>query len=590
MEPWWERWPDRLAQERDAFAAHGFEMELDEDLWSQGRAVFRGRVAMRGQVLDLKIEYPDDFPATRFQASTKAVQLPRHQAPGGSLCLLGRGSDQWRREWTAADVIAEQLPLVLDTTRLTAEAMRALEDPQGEPYSAYYPYIDTGSILVPDDLRTAAEAAESGSMTVRMLRPGPWPAAKASADPVGQGTLLAITDESGKEATTIAPHGDRCRGDTWRGSWMRVENPPDAQCSPAELVDRVGKAGGRLDFKRHGSSGLERAILGVVFQEEVRQGEYGDAWMFLVITRPASARDGGPTRARRSTSDRRVGIVRGLRVGPASNGERIPEVAALRQMTVALIGAGTLGAPIARELAKAQLGDLVIVEPDFADAGPMVRWDLGLRSVGMRKGKALQEEFRVEYPFTHTDVVEVSVGNTFTGRGPGAQDHLVGALYGADLIIDATAEWNIREVVAAYADEIDVPLITVWSIEGYGGVVSVRRSGEEPCYYCRELWISPESGVIDLPTGPPDPLRIQPTGCADPTFTATSPDLRPLADQAVRVAFGLLTQGRPVHYPMSARDLYIYWHRRPDGSLYDPPRWTSEDLPRHPECVCNDAA
>ena len=42
-------------------------------------------------------------------------------------------------------------------------------------------------------------------------------------------------------------------------------------------------------------------------------------------------------------------LIRGLRTGPDTHGERIPELAALRDMTVVLLGAGTLTHDIVME-------------------------------------------------------------------------------------------------------------------------------------------------------------------------------------------------------------------------------------------------
>ena len=591
MRPWWERHPGRLEEELEGFADRGFKVQLDQAALAGGRVVVQGTYEVDGTVVDLKVSFPDDYPATRFAANANGLKLPRHQAPHGDLCLLGRGSDHWRREWLAADVIEEQLPKLAAMESLTEEALRELEDPQGEPYSAYYLYENTGAVLVPEDVADAMAGSSNGQITVQMLDEGHWPAAlPGEGDAWGQGTVVKIVDEAGREARAPAELAARVAGPTWRGTWIRLDGPLDATLSDRDLITELRGHGAAIDFRAHRTGAFESALVALVFPEEARQGETADAWIFIVITRRKTQRTGSKGRRQPAASQderQNVRLLRGLRTGPLAHGERIPEVAGLRDCSVVVIGLGSLGSPIARELAKAQLGDLIGIDSDFSDAGPVVRWDLGLGSVGPGKARALREQLARDYPFTRMNILDMEVGHTFGGRGAGGKDELELVLMTADLVIDATGEPNVREVIAEYAKEAGIPMISVWSFEGYGGVVMRIAPGAGACYYCFERWLSPDSGAIQLPSGPLDPQRVQPFNCSDRTFTATSPDLRPLADHAVRMAFGELTGGVGNGYPTYAADTYIYWHRNADGSLVDPPEWSAETMPRHDDCPCH---
>jgi len=157
------------------------------------------------------------------------------------------------------------------------------------------------------------------------------------------------------------------------------------------------------------------------------------------------------------------------------------------------------------------------------------------------------------------------------------------------LVIDATAEDNVTALLADYARERAVPFMALWGVEGFGGAVARLVPRETGCYYCLELHMSPEHGAnVPMPAPPSTIRRVQPRGCADPTFTAPSIDLLPIANQAARAAFGELCRGVEAGYPRYRHDVHVLSVRHPDGSLVEPPEWRSFQLSIHPECPCHD--
>lgn len=70
----------------------------------------------------------------------------------------------------------------------------------------------------------------------------------------------------------------------------------------------------------------------------------------------------------------------------------------LRDSTVVIIGAGSLGAPVAIQLAMAGVSKLIIIDPDKMRYSNVGRHPLGANHVGEKKAEALAEQLRKSYP------------------------------------------------------------------------------------------------------------------------------------------------------------------------------------------------
>lgn len=75
-----------------------------------------------------------------------------------------------------------------------------------------------------------------------------------------------------------------------------------------------------------------------------------------------------------------------------------PDARILRGKRVVVIGAGSLGAPVALHLAQAGVGSLGIIDPDVLHTANIGRHPLGASCIGSAKATALSERLRREYP------------------------------------------------------------------------------------------------------------------------------------------------------------------------------------------------
>ncbi|MEX0665387.1 MAG: hypothetical protein WD598_11565 [Acidimicrobiia bacterium] len=588
MQPWWETWAGRREAELAAFSRHNLAFTVDAERERGGQFVLRGVLPVDDEAIDLVVAYPDTYPDIRFTVYAPNLTLDRHQNPfAKNLCVFPRASEHWRPTFLAADIIVDRVPDLVRVVRSGGQELRDLEEPQGEPRTDYYSYSPVGGVLIPDAVLRGAQGHDSGELTLRMARDTEWLVRDVEAlrdVSLGQALVLALR-RGQQELGRAEPELEQAFvGPTWTGRWVRVTDPP-ATPDWSDFAQQLFTYHPDLDpHNGKAPSHQPMQVIGLVFEEEVRQGVCEDAWMFVAVTTPRHSNK----RKKNAPQPLRVKLLRGMRCGRDDLGVRVPELAPLQTKTVAVAGLGTLGSRIGRELARGLTRTVRVLDPDFVDAGTVVRWDRGLNAAGAAKALAVREDFRRDYPFTDIEVFLHCIGAT--GDGPRDGEILDAWAIDADLLIDATAEENVSAALAADARRMGMTFLVVWSIEGLGGVVARIIPGRTGCYHCLELLLSPDHDGIALPAPADPPRRIQPRGCADRTFTAPAADLSPLVDQATRLAYGELCGMDEGGYPRSSFDVHVLFLRAPDGSLIEPMRWEVHELQVHPDCqLCNAA-
>lgn len=278
------------------------------------------------------------------------------------------------------------------------------------------------------------------------------------------------------------------------------------------------------------------------------------------------------------------------RAGRASHkdlGERIPELAPLRESTICMFGVGCLGAPSVLEFARCGIKELRIVDPDFVDPATICRWPLGLQAVGLFKVAALAQEIARNYPFTDVKGYNYYVGGVRNPDDPRRSDQSImrELTTGAQLIFDATAEVGVQQYLSEYAVHIGVPYVGVHSTPGgWGGTVIRITPAMAACWMCYQFAMRDKT-ISEPPSHPSG--QLQPVGCADPTFIGTGFDMLQIAIPAVRLAVSTLCAGSPGGYPATNWDVMTVALRNTDGALI-PPTFRTFELASHAECSrCN---
>lgn len=567
MATWPDRWPGRLEYEVEDFCDRGLEFALDEELVHRGGpVVMRGRIERHGTPVELEVVYPDTFPFLRPEVLARDLSLGRHQNPyEGNLCLLDRATRAWDTDWTAARLIEERVPLLLDLLEEGGQALREGEALQGEPASAFFVHQPGTAIFVPGALLRIPTTIKHGSARLSFAEQEPAAVLVRALLSRAQARVRKRWRDVGRADDALLARFSG--GSSIEISWARLTELPPGR-SPEELLAAAEAAVPGVRARRCTEvAGGDIAVTGCLFEEEVRQGEYADAWLFVVEVKTA---DGGGAY-----------VVRGERLTPEDLSSRIPTLAPLRERTVALTGLGALGGPVALELARAQLGRLRVLDQDLLEVGNLVRWPTGLRAVGHSKASVIEGTIVGDYPFTAVEAIEHQIGRAVIEdeiREP-EMTALERFIENADLLVDATAEIGIGQLLAHIADGYGISQVYVWATEGaLGGGIARVVPGGTGCWFCLRLHL--ERGTIPMPpreeTG-----TVQPRGCATPTFTGANFDLLPLVAQATRMAAELLVEPGRV-----GEDVAIMSFKDGDAHLAAP-QWTSFDLSRHSDCpVC----
>ena len=592
---WEERWPGRLDFEFQALRDAGIPFDRNEAAWEKGILKLRLQLDIHGREVPATATFPDLYPDFRVRVDAASLDLSHHQSPfGGNLCLLGRRGDQWQPSMTLAHLLGEPLRRVLATGKSGADpATHNWEDPQAEPYSAYYEYFPGSAVFVDGSWEIPAEI-RSGTLLCGLLLPGRIANVElkdGSSFPVVRCAVLEVRGPDGGVIVEADPAFREIYPSTFEARWYRRDAPLDAEqprpafaeaeaVLPRQLVTTWPSVPAEIGTAK---------LVGILFPEETGHRRTGEGWVFgLLHERKVKTKKQG-RRGRRSGdgTTSRAFYARPVYAGRGDLSLRIPSLHPLRDKTMAAFGLGSLGAPAALEFARGGVGELRILDGDFVDAGPTVRWPLGLPTVGANKALTLHQLLREHYPYTHVRSYPYYLGHP-PGNRPSDEATLNEMLEGASLVFDATAELDTQRLLSRIARERGIPYVSVnGKPGGWGGMVFRHLPGVTGgCHECL-LWSLQEGGPIPNPPSD-DATGVQPRGCGDVTFTGTSFDMTTLALEGVRKAVGTLAAPEG-GYPDGDWDVAVVSLRSPDGSMR-PPHWEVFKLDPDPRCrLCRSA-
>ena len=177
----------------------------------------------------------------------------------------------------------------------------------------------------------------------------------------------------------------------------------------------------------------------------------------------------------------------------------------LNEAKVILIGAGSVGAPVANQLAMAGAGCLVIVDPEKLTAANTGRHPLGSKYIDRHKAEALAGELRENYPHHHFEFRRES-WQQVNSQEPQLFEE-------ATLIISATGDWNTEDALNTW--HVDrgkaPPIIYGWTEEhacaGHGVLIRPEK------YVCLACGLAPDGTPKFRATRWPGSMLNQEPGC-----------------------------------------------------------------------------
>ncbi|MEZ7818794.1 MAG: molybdopterin/thiamine biosynthesis adenylyltransferase [Candidatus Azotimanducaceae bacterium] len=148
----------------------------------------------------------------------------------------------------------------------------------------------------------------------------------------------------------------------------------------------------------------------------------------------------------------------------------------LLRAKVLLIGLGGLGSPIAMYLAAAGVGELILIDDDHVDLSNLQR-QIAHREQDVGINKAESAAAAIHDLNSETKVTVIS------RRLEGAE--LAGQISEADLVIDATDNFDSRHSINALCWKTKTPLVSGAAIR-WEGQISVfdPMDPQSPCYQC----------------------------------------------------------------------------------------------------------
>lgn len=563
LKPWYERIPHRLEVEVNAYKeAHlGFQMSHSL-LEKHGVIVFEGEVTAADRKCLLQVVYPAAFPLVRPEVVAVSAGLKRHQNPyEANLCLLPNDQEAWCETDTGALMVKQAIAL-LDDDHAGAAIVAAHEVDAPEPYSTWYPYSPNTAFVILEQ-PTAMKEAQFGQFEFVMPASGRALAMSASGSPIVQAVLTKMTFASRTKGVLLP--GDWHLPETmmpfhvgkvFTGSWMRCEQPPPFLKTNAgdragfnEYLQWAKSREKNLSFRLLELSKKQddfQAFAFVYPNEGPERGQYHDNWLVGM---------NGPSLSKPV-------LLRPFLWTQEDQLRRQPSLSGLRDKKVLIVGLGALGASLASHLARAGVGQLGLVDPDFVEAGPLVRQDFDLHDIGLLKVEAVGMRARRINPRIAVEMFPIPLGAADVGLATLTQatDKLVQfveAIQDYDLLISTTGTASVDRLLNEIASASARPSLYTWVLNGAWGGRVFRALPQQACYEC--LMHSWEQ--FGSPQKDPSETELYARGCGFPTFTGTGFDAAAVAELTARFTVQTLLAGEPNGYPDSPFNL-INWSSR----------------------------
>lgn len=175
--------------------------------------------------------------------------------------------------------------------------------------------------------------------------------------------------------------------------------------------------------------------------------------------------------------------------------------AALEARRVVLVGLGSLGSPVAAQLARAGVGHLTFIDPDTLVSENLGRHVLGMDELGKPKASALRARLQRDLP-----TVQIEAFNTYVEAVLNAKPEVFER---ADLVIVTTADWASEAALwRVKADGARWSLLQAWSeahvLVGHALIATEPASDGRGLFdatgnFCQQYTEWPDGGVVPLP-------------------------------------------------------------------------------------------
>lgn len=435
-----------------------------------------------------------------------------HMEVDGNLCLYVRGEGVGR-PWEDVDALLAKVSRWHEQTSLGWPA-----DPGDLDLERYFP--STGETLVAyDDL----DALVGRNLDLSKAVPGVYVAKPGR-------SLGSVSAKQAKRDRRAARDGDLWGAAVCLGTLANPVNDWDG------ILARVD-ADARTSLRSLAAT-RSTGILLVRYSRNIAAGEATGA-AAIMVNEAGAVPGRAPTVTALRVEDRR-------RARRNRAGADAPMLAKKR---VAVVGCGAIGSFLAEHLARSGVGHLTLVDGDYVRYGNCVRHLVDESFVGRPKSDAVRTVLASRNLIDPDNV-------TCVPRSLRPED-AVGLFADHDLVVDATAESSVYEVLTHFSDETGGQWVKV-GLHRAGTVMRADRYG--PKTTRREWRPAPIARV-------PGPPGVRETGCGDPVSPTPPASVHAAAALGCRMAIDALRDRRQRQLPDTIVET-LAPHAAPDSDPY----------------------
>lgn len=534
VESWFEQFPSLFEREKRILEQYGFTLDV-ERLQKEKIVVFHGRSAQIKEY-PITIIYPDgypSFPPDVFCNVPDELLLVRHQRKDSkSLCMFGFANERWNASYTAREVIYEAEELIVKYSPLNFNNNYE-DDTVPEPLINQFPYNEYAKLLIPypfgnysfEDLKLIQSAKIRYDEKLK------------------KGIIIEIQ----KDNEWVQAHEEYYKwfekGTVYNAVICKLPQTPHFNSSIAlEWLKHEGYIRNSKTAKT-----LNQFIILTFPDGWGVRGNYRMSWIALrnIQSRPYWIK------CYLITEDDIV--------------TRNPYGKQLKDKTVSIVGAGSLGSIVATSIAQEGVGTINLIDYDDYEPGNTVRHQVSQFLFGVPKVYAVKDRILQLNPRTKVSSFPVRVEK---------KRETFQALLESDLIIDTTGNHNISHYLNRIATRYKVPLIVSSVTNGAWSCEIVKyiplQSG---CWIC---WNRRYGNTIP-PSAPKNEYQFAP-GCDQPTFVG--------GISSINIAGGLIVQSAiDIMLNMSKEGQeYVLWSER---DLQGNRSYSINFLPNPPFSDCN---
>lgn len=555
-------------EEREALNKRGFSLNK-KTFSDQNRVEFNGVVDVNGESYTLKILYPYGYPEFSPECFVEEIQFARHQSPdGGKMCLY----EDWKSnsDLNGGSVLDLAIQWIERIQKGHFDPNEEIDGPEPKQYHVIAPNI--GTVLTPEEVYKDWKGQE-GIFKVN-LRNLLDPNEKLYLN--GMLTSIHSTGElfaNDDRLNSLFQEGELV------GKCFQVSTTPPYFRNQQEIISWLTKQGHRDIMKkcRAASKHIEDPryrigpLLGIKYIDEVgRRGNFEPRFLVIALKDVLIKKRPNPYQTE-------FGVFCSNEMSPSKLFKRITHLQPLANKHVVVLGLGTIGAPVALELAKAGVGKLTLVDRDVLNAGNVTRHVCNLYQVGLPKAQAVSQIIKTHNPY-------VKIDPRFESWGMETSDDVVAtSIREADLIVCAVGHDPTEEYINKLSYYMNIPVIYTYAGSGaWSGRVFRVEPGVTGCYDCHG-WSMYEDQELRLTNS--DDLEIYDHGCATPAFPGSGIDTGILANFTSRLAIQTLLAEHPNSYESSIYDHIVWTSQGNNGTL----RLVQKQVSIHHKCErCND--